>query len=615
MCGIAGFVGRGDAEDLRRMTDAVSHRGPDGEGQWHETNVFLGHRRLAIIDLEGGAQPMHSHDGRFVTVFNGEIYNYIELRSELASLGAAFRTDHSDTEVFLEAYRRWGTDIHAHLNGMWAAAVYDRRERILFLTRDRFGKKPLYYSEQGGSFVFASELRALCRHQNVKRQISGLGIQKYLAHGYIPAGGTIYEGISKLAGGRWLLLNTDTLKTQSHTYWQFDISPLPSIDLRDAPEVGTRLLEGMKTATAIRLRADVRVGVFLSGGVDSSTIATLAALETDKLSSFSIGFDDKTFDETPYALDVARRLNLDHEHGQISATRCRELVPEIISRLDEPLGDPSLIPTFLLCKMASRRVKVCLSGDGADELFAGYDPVRAIRASVMYQRFVPSSVHRWLRRAVDQLPVSFSNMSLDFKAKRTLRGLSYPAEFRNSIWMAPCDLPCIHALTGSAEPEEIFSEALISWYQDKSLGPVDQMLLYFTNTYLRDDILTKVDRASMMNGLEVRCPFLDIQVVDYVRSLPALFKLNHLTTKWILKQAIKGVVPEQVVQRKKKGFGMPIGKWFYDGSLTIDFESLRAVVDVGVTKQMIAQHRAKKANHSWALWCLFVLALWLREQR
>jgi asparagine synthase (glutamine-hydrolysing) len=614
MCGIAGFAGTGNLEDLRRMTEAVKHRGPDGDGQWHEGSVFLGHRRLAILDLEGGAQPMHSHDGRFVTVLNGEIYNYIELREELISAGTVFRTDHSDTEVFMEAYRHWGTAFHSHLNGMWAAAIYDRKERALFLTRDRFGKKPLYYTQKDGCFAFASELRALCQHQHVEARISPQAVQKYLAHGYVPAPTTIYSGVSKLEAGCWLLLNTETMEARSQTYWRFQLSPATGVDLKDAPQAAAEILERIKDATFLRLRADVPVGVFLSGGIDSTTVATLAASATTKLASFSIGFEEKSFDETPYALDVARRLNLDHEHRQISVNKCRDLLPEILARLDEPLGDPSLIPTFLLCKMASQRVKVCLSGDGADELFAGYDPFRALRPALLYHRIVPGWLHRFLRRGAGLLPVSFDNMSLDFRAQRTLRGLSYPKELWNSIWMAPADLPEIRRLTGSGELSDIFAEDLRSQHRGEKLGPVDQMLLYFTDLYLREDILTKVDRASMMNSLEVRCPFLDSNLVDYVRKLPVEFKLRGSTTKWILKQAIKKLVPAHIVHRKKKGFGMPIAKWFYDGSLTCDLESLSSVVDSGVVKKLTAQHRQKRANHAWTLWCLFVLGLWIKEQ-
>ena len=602
-------------EDLERMTDAVRHRGPDGEGYWHENEVFLGHRRLSIIDLADGAQPMHSHDGRFVTVFNGEIYNHIELREDLLARGAVFQTDHSDTEVLLEAYRHWGTDFHTHLNGMWAAAIYDRHKGVLLLTRDRFGKKPLYYAKQGGCFAFASELRALCLHSQVRPRISSAAVRKFLGHGYIPGSATIYGGVSKLPGGTWLLLKTDSHQVRSQRYWRFELSPLRPSEADEPRAAAVRLLEHLRSATAVRLRADVPVGVFLSGGIDSSTVAALAAREVSKLSSFSIGFEERDFDETPHAMTVARELGLEHEHTHLSAGKCRELAPEVLCQLDEPLGDPSLIPTFLLCKMASRRVKVCLSGDGADELFAGYDPFRAIKPAALYGRIVPRSVHQLLRRSLGLLPVSFSNMSLDFKVNRTLRGLSYPAELWTALWMAPCDLPDIRRLTGAGELDEVFADALELHQKIRTLGRLEQMLLYFTNLYLRDDILTKVDRASMLNGLEVRSPFLDVELVNYVRTLPTKWKLNGSTTKWLLKEAIRGLVPEQIAQRKKKGFGMPIGQWFHEGSLSIDFEELDQFVDIDAARQMAAEHRRREANHSWALWCLFVLAAWGRAQR
>jgi asparagine synthase (glutamine-hydrolysing) len=614
MCGIAGFVGQGDLDHLCRMTLALKHRGPDAEGYWHEDNVFLGHRRLSILDLTGGAQPMISHDGRYVTILNGEIYNYIELRAELVSLGSVFQTDHSDTEVFTEAYRRWGTDFHVRLNGMWAGAIYDRYQRRLLLTRDRFGKKPLYYARSSGSFVFASELSALTEHPSVDLSISHAAVQKYLAHGYIPAPKTIYSGVSKLTAGNWMLLHTDTLHLKVQVYWRFDLRPSESDPTKDLSTVTNELLAKMRTATELRLRADVPVGVFLSGGIDSTTVATLAAQARPGITSFSIGFEEKTFDETPFAMQAARQLQVEHVHQTVSAAKCRELAPEVIGRLDEPFGDPSLVPTFLLCKAARERVKVCLSGDGADELFAGYDPFRAVHLASLYHRHVPAAAHYVLRFLADCLPVSFENMSFDFKVRRTLRGLSCPPRFWNAIWMAPCDVGEIRRLTGAADPEAVFSEALACWDRGADLSNVDRTLLYFTELYLREDILTKVDRASMLNSLEVRCPFLDPDLVDYVRRLPSGLKLHGSTTKWIFKRAIAGLVPAHLANRRKKGFGMPVGKWFYDGSLSLDPASLSSFLDEKEIRRMLTEHKSRRANYSWALWALFVLSIWLNRQ-
>jgi len=615
MCGIAGFVGQGEIEDLDRMILAVRHRGPDAGGHWQEGNVFLGHCRLSIVDLAGGAQPMSSHDGRFVTVFNGEIYNHVELRVQLISLGSVFHTDHSDTEVFIEAYRHWGADFHTRLNGMWAAAIYDRHHRKLFLTRDRFGKKPLYYAHSSRWFVFASELTALTEHPNVELSISHAAVQKYLAHGYIPAPGTIYSRVSKLVAGNCLLLDTDTFQLKRQTYWRFALVPRESDALNDVESVGNELINKIRTATTLRLRADVPVGVFLSGGIDSTTVAALAAQAVPDVTSFSIGFEEKSFDETAFAIQAAKQLQVDHVHQTISAEKCRELASDIISRLDEPLGDPSLVPTFMLCKVARERVKVCLSGDGADELFAGYDPFRAVRPALLYYRYVPGGAHATLRHMADLLPVSFQNMSFDFKVKRTLRGLSYPPEYWNALWMAPCDMEEIKKLTGSADMDTLFSESLSSWRRGTGLCHVDRTLLYFTDLYLREDILTKVDRASMLNSLEVRCPFLDSDLVDYVRTLPAHLKLHRSATKWILKRGVTGLIPANLANRKKKGFGMPVGKWFCDGSLSIDPVTLGSVIDVTEVRRMLAEHKSRQKNYSGALWALFVLSIWLNRQR
>jgi asparagine synthase (glutamine-hydrolysing) len=392
MCGIAGFAGRGDDAALRRMVAALAHRGPDAEGLWSdpEAPVHLGHRRLAVVDLETGSQPMWTADAALGVVFNGEIYNHRELRAALEARGHVFRSDHSDTEVLLHGYREWGEDLAPRLNGMWAFAVYDRRRRRLFLSRDRFGQKPLYWSHAGGTFAFASELSALVQHASPCPGISETGLRKYFAYGYIPAPHSIRRGVQKLPAGCNLSLDLPDAEPRVTRYWNFTLEPEAPANAEGEEAWAEQLRERLERAVARRLMADVPLGVFLSGGIDSSSVAVAAARhrKPGELRTLSIGFEEASFDESAAAERVARLVGSRHRRTLFSAERAQQAWSEIAMRLDEPLADPSLLPTFVLCGAARRDVTVALGGDGADELFAGYDPFRALRLADLYARVV-----------------------------------------------------------------------------------------------------------------------------------------------------------------------------------------------------------------------------------
>ena len=583
MCGIAGFTGRGDIGVLRRMTDAIRHRGPDADGNWAEENagVFLGHRRLSIIDLTGGAQPMWTADGKLGITFNGEIYNHAELRAELVQCGCQFVTDHSDTEVLLHAYREWGDGFVERLNGMWAFVIYDREKRRLFGSRDRFGKKPLYYFHEGTTFGFASELTALTRHPDCPRSISPLALKKYFAHCYIPAPRSIYERVWKLPGGHSFTFDLASGKLNVSRWWEFVIRSIPQemIARGVIPRVQCgeslqeEIRETLERAVKRRLMSDVPLGVFLSGGIDSSAIAALAAklIPSGQLNTFSVGFNDPSFDESSYARLVAEKLGTRHHEEILDLDKSVALIPEIVSSLDEPLGDSSLLPTFLLSRFTRQHVTVALGGDGGDELFAGYDPFRALRKAELYAKLVPKPIHAGIRHLAARLPVSHANISLDFKIKRTLMGLSYPPPLWNAVWMSALEPRDINQLFQEPTPiEEIYSEAIEAWDRCAQPNIVDRALQFWTNIYLQDGILAKVDRASMMNSLEVRSPFLDIEFVDLVRRIPWQQKLWMGKTKWVLKQALGPLLPNEIIGRPKKGFGMPIGRWLTEGKFTID---------------------------------------------
>jgi asparagine synthase (glutamine-hydrolysing) len=610
MCGIAGFLGRGEADDLQRMTDALRHRGPDAGGHWSdpERGLWLGHRRLSVVDHAGGAQPMWTADAALGISFNGEIYNHEALRGELEARGHLFRSSHSDTEVLLHGWREWGPALLERLNGMWAFALVDRPRNSLFLSRDRFGQKPLYYAERPGCFAVASELAALTRHPEVPRGLSREGMLKYYAYGFIPAPHSMLEGVSKLEPGGLIEVPLAGGAARRSRWWEFRIEP--EARRRNSNDLADELRDLLERAVARRMVADVPVGVFLSGGIDSSAIAALARRgpNGDQLRTYAIGFDDPSFDESRWASRVALHLGTRHHSTVFSMTRARESINELAGRLDEPIADASLGPTSLLCQEARREVTVALGGDGGDELFAGYDPLRVLRLASYWKRLVPRPVHEAVRTLVSHLPVSHRNLSLDFLAKRTLRGLSYPEAMWHPVWMG-----CIEPrefrefFAGPVDIDSVYSEAIDAW--DACEGPlVDRSLTFFTRLYLSGDILPKVDRASMQHGLEVRSPFLDIDLVDFARRLPSGMKLRQGETKWLLKRAMKGLIPDDVILREKKGFGMPIGAWLKEGLLGAA-EPPGSFHAPAFTERMRYEHGSGAADHRQ-----FLFASWLADR-
>jgi asparagine synthase (glutamine-hydrolysing) len=624
MCGIAGFVGDAEGRDegqiLSEMVRSLAHRGPDDQGVWSdpERRVHLGHRRLSIVDPADGRQPMSSVDDRLVVIFNGEIYNHLELRADLEKLGHRFVSDHSDTEVLLHAYREWGESCALRLNGMWAFAIFDRLERRLFLSRDRFGQKPLYYSEPvPGSVVFASELDALLCHPRVEARVDPISIRKYFAYGYIPAPRSIHRGIHKLPAGSNLVLDLDGDRARVSRYWEFRVEPMECGQDAGRVEVwGEELLHLLERAVERRLMADVPLGVFLSGGIDSSAVAALASrlIAPRKLETFSIGFEDASFDESEQAAAVADTLGSNHHTARFSERELRETSSLIATQLDEPMADSSLLPTHLLCGEARRRVRVVLGGDGADELFAGYDPFKALGLAGLYSKHVPRPLHRAIRLLATRLPTVHRNMSLDFKLKRTLAGLDGRPALWNPIWMAPLGpRELSQLLEEPVDEEELYSEAIEAWESCESGSSVDRTLQFFTRLYLQDGILCKIDRASMMHGLEVRSPFLDIALVDFARRLPADVKLRRGRTKWILKRALRPLLPKEVLHRAKKGFGIPLGRWFRNAELCFDDRGGAEGLFRSFRDQRLSEHRSGAADHRLYLWSQWLLERWLAE--
>ncbi|HXF80543.1 MAG TPA: asparagine synthase (glutamine-hydrolyzing) [Usitatibacter sp.] len=613
MCGLAGFVGEGTEAILHEMGRAIAHRGPDGEGIHIDaaTGVHLLHRRLAIIDIATGEQPMWNETGTVGVIFNGEIYNHVELRAELTAKGHSFRSDHSDTEVLVHGYEEWGAELPLRLNGMFAFAVYDAVRRQLFLARDRFGKKPLYYSAKPGFFAFASELTGLLRHPGVERRIDRRSLQKLFAYGFIPAPRSLYETVQRLPGGHSMTVDLARPgEPVVRKYWEFAIEPAETIPANAEATWGEELRHLLAQAVRRRLMSDVPLGVFLSGGIDSSAVLAYAteALGRGAVSTFSIGFIEPTFDESGYARMAAAHFGSAHHEKKLGIDEARTLTPEVLRRLDEPFADPSIVPTFQLCRFARGGITVALGGDGGDELFAGYDPFKALAIARWYNALVPASMQAGIRRLADWLPVSEANMSLEFKVKRGLRGASFPEAMWNPAWLGPLEPREVAELFDEpVAAEDLYSEAIAAWEGTRAAHAVDKTLEFYTRFYLQDDILAKADRASMMVSLEVRSPFLDQDLADFARRIPHELKYRDGTTKYLLKSALRGVVPDVLLDRRKKGFGIPLTRWLRTWGDERFPRAGRIVGNAKWPRDALAEHRSGARDHRLALWTLLAL--------
>jgi asparagine synthase (glutamine-hydrolysing) len=547
-------------------------------------------------------------DEQLVVTFNGEIYNHAELRANLEARGHRFKTDHCDTEVLLYGYREWGPGLLEKLNGMWSFAIYDRAKGEVFLSRDRFGKKPLFYYSDDHSFVFASELTALRLHPAVPENVDPEALQKFFAYGFIPAPWALLARVKKLPAGHGMKVSVQGLRCEIRKYWEFELDPFETIPQHPERTWGEELVQRLDEAVRCRLQADVPVGVFLSGGIDSTAIATLAARHHPSIETFSIGFEERSFDEREFARLGAETANTRHHEEVLSPERYLNWALATAGKLDEVMGDSSILPTALVSKLAREHVTVALSGDGSDELFAGYDPFRALKPARLYSAVTGGKVNRTIRALAERLPVSHANMSLDFKLKRMLRGLSYTKQYWLPAWMGPLDPQEIGDLFGSKpDPEELYAEAIAAWNHPSAKNDVDRTIQFYVRLYLQDDILVKTDRASMMHRLEARCPFLDINVVDFARRIPASYKLRGGVTKYILKEAVRGLIPDRIIDRPKKGFGIPIGNWFKNGDLNLSSSAVPKEMDWSWVNRRLADHRAGRRDDRAMLWCAWLL--------
>ncbi len=620
MCGIAGFVNgnmvAADREILARMTASIAHRGPDGDGLFVDGPVALGHRRLAIIDPARGAQPLDNEDGSVWITYNGELYNEFGLRDRMLAKGHVYKTT-TDTESIVHLYEEYGDEFVDSLNGMFALAIWDAPKRRLVLARDRMGQKPLCYAQTpGGGLVFGSEPKALLEHPDVPRRLDPEGLSRYLFYEYVPAPGSIWEGMKKLPPGHILVWENGRIVISR--YWSpswtgSDFSILPF------EQEAERYWEDFRDAVGRHTRSDVPLGVFLSGGLDSSSVAAAVCEleEARTVRTFSIGFDDPSFDESAHARTVASFLGTDHHEKTFSVETVMELLPEVAGWLDEPFGDASILPTHLLSRFARDEVKVVLGGDGADELLAGYPTFAAERAAGLFRR-LPQSARALAGAAVGRLPVNHANISLDFKLKQFLRGASEPLALAHQRWIGSYSGPEISALLANGTHLDVEAEHIRrASGLAKGFDPLTRSLALYQDTYLPDDILTKVDRASMACGLEVRAPFLDAALVDSVERLPSIYKYGKGQTKRLLKRAALGRLPALILGRPKKGFGIPVGRWLR-GPLSplldrlLDPERIKrqGLFRADEVTRRVAEHRSGARDHRKPLWTLLMFQLW-----
>lgn len=630
MCGIAGMAGRDGSriqkDVLSRMTRALKHRGPDDDGihimHQPQASVGLGHRRLSIIDLsKAGHQPMRNEDGSLWLTYNGEIYNFKELRKELIASGHEFSSD-TDTEAILHGYEQYGVRVLDRLNGMFAFALWDGRKSQLLLARDPFGKKPLYYTTNPAGIVFASELKSLFEHPEVKREIDLRSLSRYLLHEYVPSPHTIVKTICKIPPGHYLIWEPGKIRVEP--YWQIRFSREGKSSSLDKAAVQERLIELLRRSISRRLISDVPLGVFLSGGVDSSSIVALMSelVPPQKIKTFSIGFEESSFDESSYARSVASLFGTDHHERTFTPKMMLETLPEIWEQLDEPLADPSILPTYMLSKFTREFVTVALGGDGGDELFAGYDPFLAHKAAELY-RYVPDPVHRYIvEPLVRMMPVSTSNMSIDFRMKQFVKGVRFPPEIRNQVWLGSFSAEDqkgllsrdVYASLQGYEPYEEIRD-LCNGVQCRD--GIDQMIYLYSRLYLSEDILTKVDRASMANSLEVRAPYLDKEFSEYVFALPSDLKLHRFTRKYILKKALEGKLPREIIHRNKKGFGIPLAGWFKSELKPLLLETFSparirsaGIFDVQATQRILDEHFTGRKDNRKQIWTLLMFNMW-----
>jgi asparagine synthase (glutamine-hydrolysing) len=613
MCGISGFDFK-DRNLLKKMVSVIRHRGPDRQGYYTDNNASLGHARLSIIDLsEKGKQPMHNEDKSVWIVFNGEIYNFEELKKGLKQKHV-FRS-RTDTEVLVHLYEELGFKMTKKLNGMFAFCIYDRKKKIFFCARDRFGKKPFYYMQSKRGFAFSSELKSLLEVE--KPKIDKKSAALYFVFGFVPSPKTLFNGIKKLEAGHCLIYKLKNSELARWRYWDFTAGQNRADKKLGCKDYRKELEDALINATKSRLISDVPLGVFLSGGIDSSLVLGFLSRITDtkKVSTFSIGYREKAYDESGYAKKVADMYGTKHHVKIITAADCLNALPEIVEKMDEPISDPSIIPTYLLCKYARKHITVALSGDGADELFGGY-PKYFVSRWLKYYDVMPKFMKNSAKKILLKLPTKPENMLLSFKVKKGVKSIDYPDFIRNCLWASGFELDELGKLfPGAINPAEVISEISRHGSAYKGSDRINRHMYLDVKLMLQDMYLVKIDRASMFNSLEVRSPFLDTNVAGISANMPSSCKVKGFTTKKILKQIAKSYLPAELVNRKKRGFGVPLSRWVSD-DLFDDIHNTIKSTKFSINKEyalMLLEDSKKGIDSSEKLWNLYMFLKWHKK--
>ncbi|MEW6378185.1 MAG: asparagine synthase (glutamine-hydrolyzing) [bacterium] len=625
MCGICGQINfdhhkQADPHLIGRMTRILQHRGPDDEGVWVQGNAGLGHRRLSIIGLgPAGHQPMANEDRSCWIVFNGEIYNYRELREDMEHLDHRFRSA-TDTEVILHLYEEFGVDCVCRLRGMFAFAIWDSREQRLLLARDRVGKKPLFFSLTNERILFASEIKSILQDTDIPREVDLESIHHFLTYGYVPAPRSIFRGIAKLPPGHILTVQRGDVKVRR--YWDLDYQQKLVLPTQQAYE--EQFLEVFKEAVRIRLRSDVPLGAFLSGGLDSSaTVAVMCHLLHQPVQTFSIGFSEQAYDELPYARRIARQYQTNHQEF-IVRPKAIEILPRLIWYYNEPFADSSAIPTFYLARFTRQKVAVVLNGDGGDESFAGYERHLAERMAApmdFFPRFISRKSCPQLARI---LPGGTRYKSFTRRLKRFLAAAGDAPERRYARWICYFDnegKELLYSEDWRDRFRNLDSIDLLArlYRQARGNTHLDRTLYLDMHSYLPDDLMVKVDVATMANSLEARSPFLDHKLIEFAASLPINLKLRGLQTKFLLKKAFRGLLPREILYRPKMGFGVPVDQWLRKDLREMAYDLLldprciqRGYFDRKAVRHLLDSHVSGTKDHSYRLWALLVLELWHR---
>ena len=603
------------------MRDSLIHRGPDGHGSFIRGPVRLTMRRLSIIDLEGGDQPMANETDTVHVVFNGEIYNFVELRESLAGLGHRFRTL-SDTETIVHAYEQWGDDFVNHLNGMFAIALWDEERARLVLARDRAGIKPLYFAHINGVLVFGSELKALLNSGLVPRELDYQALGQYLSLEYIPAPASIVRGVRKLRPGHVLTASMDHVSERA--YWDLSLAQSESDPLPGSVDDHVRAFrEVLQRAVEQEMVSDVPIGVLLSGGIDSSTVAALMTRATgEPVQSFSVSFTEPSFDESTFARRVASHLGTSHHELRVTPSDLYEVLPTIQTKVDEPFADPSIVPTYLVSRFARQHVKVALGGDGGDEMLAGYSTLQAHRLAPMY-RILPRTFRRAVvERAAARLPASPRYLAFDFLLRRFIQGADAPPWRRHQMWTGALYGETKSAVLHPDVRPTVNDRGFNTMLADTAAAsgaehPLNRILYQDFKLYLEGDILAKTDRASMATSLETRVPLLNADVLSHLERVPVALKLRGLTRKYLLRQAVADLLPRSIIRRRKRGFSIPIAAWLNEDLRELTHEYLNesrlqreGVFNPPEVIRLRDEHARRASNHAKSIWTILMFQLW-----